>query len=59
MSISLIAVLLIMTIYGAICRQPKVEFAHNTTMDLSSSKTALVTGLGVCALTIALYVIFW
>jgi SSS family solute:Na+ symporter len=59
MSYSLIAVLLIMFIYGLIWKQPKVVFAHNTTMDLTSSKGALVLGLGVCALTVALYVIFW
>jgi len=59
MSYSLIAVLVIMTVYGLIWKQPKVVFAHNTTMDLTSSKGALITGLGVCALTVALYVIFW
>lgn len=59
MSYSLLIVLGIMTVYGLIWRAPKVEFAHNTTMDLTSSKGALLCGLGVCALTVALYVIFW
>ncbi len=59
MSVSLIAVLLIMSIYGLIWRQKKVLFATNTTMDLTSSKGALWAGLGVCVLTVALYVVFW
>ncbi len=59
MSISLILVLVVMIIYGLIFRQERVVFAHNTTMDLTSSKGALMWGLGVCALTVALYVIFW
>jgi hypothetical protein len=48
-----------MTVYGLIWKQPKVVFAHNTTMDLTSSKPALIWGLVVCAMTVALYVIFW
>lgn len=59
MSISLILVLIVLTIYGLITKREKVEFAHNTTMDLTSSKPALMWGLGVCAATVALYVIFW
>jgi solute:Na+ symporter, SSS family len=59
MSISLILVLIVMWVYGLIWKQPKVVFAHNTTMDLTSSKGALLAGLGVCALTVALYIIFW
>ncbi len=59
MSYSLIAVLAILTVYGLIFKQEKVVFAHNTTMDLTSSKGALVWGLGACILTVALYVIFW
>ncbi|NNJ71184.1 MAG: hypothetical protein HKP10_07855, partial [Kiritimatiellales bacterium] len=47
------------TVYGLIWKQERVVFAHNTTMDLTSSKGALVWGLGACALTVALYVIFW
>ncbi len=59
MSWSLLAVLIIMVIYGLIFKQEKVVFKTNTTMDLTSSKGALRWGLVVCALTVALYVIFW
>lgn len=59
MSFSLIAVLAVMTLYGLLFKQQKVVFAHNTKMDLTSSKGALILGLGVCALTVALYVVFW
>lgn len=60
MSCSLIGVLVILTIYGLIHRRTeKVVFATNTTMDLTSSKPALIWGLAVCAVTVALYVIFW
>lgn len=59
MSWSLGAVLLILWIYGMLTKQEKVVFAHNTTMDLTVSKGALICGLVVCALTVALYVIFW
>ena len=48
-----------MTVLGLIFRSEKVEFAHNTTMDLTSSKGALACGLAVCVLTVALYVVFW
>ena len=59
MSYSLLAVLAILFIYGLIQKQAKVEFHTKTTMDLTSSKGALILGLGVCALTVALYVVFW
>jgi SSS family solute:Na+ symporter len=59
MSYSLLAVLALMTVCGLVARGEKVEFAHNTTMDLTSSKGALICGLVVCAMTIALYVVFW
>jgi solute:Na+ symporter, SSS family len=59
MSWSLIAVLLIMTLYGFVCKAPRVVFATNTTMDLTSSKGALYAGLVVCLLTVLLYVVFW
>ncbi len=59
MSYSLLAVLVLMGVLGAIFRGEKVEFAHNTTMDLTTSKPALMWGLAVCAMTVALYVIFW
>jgi len=59
MAYALLIVLAIMTVYGLVWRQERVVFAHNTTMDLTSSKGALVAGLVVCTLTIALYIIFW
>lgn len=59
MSWSLIGVLLILFVYGFIQKQAKVEFHTKTTMDLTTSKPALLCGLVVCALTIALYVVFW
>jgi SSS family solute:Na+ symporter len=59
MSWSLVGVLAILFIYGFIQKQAKVEFHTKTTMDLSSSKGALICGLVVCALTVAFYVIFW
>ena len=59
MSFSLIAVLAILTVYGLITKREKIVFAHNTAMDLTSSKGALIWGLGACVLTVALYVIFW
>ena len=59
MSFSLISVLMLMTVYGLLFRQPRVEFENNTTMDLTTSKGALVWGLVVCAATVALYVVFW
>ena len=59
MSYSLIIVLAVLTVYGLIWKQERVVFATNTTMDLTSSKGALITGLVVCAMTVALYVIFW
>jgi len=59
MSFSLLIVLAIMTAYGLIWKQQKVVFAHNTTLNLTSSKGALACGLVVCAMTAALYVIFW
>jgi hypothetical protein len=40
-------------------QEEKVVFENNTTMDLTSSKGALIWGLVVCAATVALYVIFW
>ena len=59
MSWSLGAVLAILVVYGLISKQEKVVFAHNTTMDLTMSKGALISGLVICACTVALYVIFW
>jgi solute:Na+ symporter, SSS family len=59
MSWSLLAVLALMTILGLIFRGEKVEFAHNTGMDLTRSNGALIWGLVVCVLTVSLYVVFW
>jgi SSS family solute:Na+ symporter len=59
MSYSFLCVLAVLYVYGLVHRQEKVVFAHNTTMDLTSSKGALICGLVVCALTVSLYVIFW
>jgi len=59
MSLSLIAVLLVLFVYGLIHKKEKVVFENNTTMDLTSSKGALIWGLVVCVATVALYVIFW
>jgi SSS family solute:Na+ symporter len=59
MSWSLAVVLLVMFVYGLIWKDEKVVFTTNTTMDLTTSKGALLWGLVVCALTVALYVTFW
>ncbi|QHI70343.1 sodium:solute symporter family transporter [Tichowtungia aerotolerans] len=59
MSWSLLAVLALMWVLGLIFRGEKVEFSHNTTMDLTCSKGALIFGLIVCVMTVSLYVIFW
>ncbi len=59
MSLSLVAVLVILTVYGLIWKQKKVEFTSNTTMDLTTSKGAFIVGLAVCAMTVGLYIIFW
>jgi hypothetical protein len=36
-----------------------VIFETNTTMDLTSSKSALIWGIVICVATVALYVVFW
>ncbi len=60
MSVCLGVVLAVLFVYGLIFRsKEKVVFASNTSMDLTPSKGALYAGLGVCVLTVALYVIFW
>jgi len=59
MSYCLGIVLAIMFVYGLIWKQEKVVFENNTTMDLTTSKGALMWGLVVCVATVALYVIFW
>jgi SSS family solute:Na+ symporter len=59
MSWSLVGVLAILFVYGLVSKQEKVIFAHNTTMDLTTSKGALIAGVVVCIATVSLYVIFW
>ncbi len=59
MSVCLGAVLLILFVYGLIFKAERVEFATTTTMDMTTSKPALMWGLVVCALTVILYIIFW
>jgi len=60
MSYTLLIVLAILFLYGMIWKaDEKVVFENNTTMDLTSSKGALIWGLVVCVATVALYVIFW
>jgi SSS family solute:Na+ symporter len=60
MSFSLLAVLAVMIVCGLVWKQKeKVVFESNTTMDLTTSKGALMWGLVVCVATVALYVIFW
>lgn len=60
MSVCLGVVLLILFVYGLLFKSKEaVVFSSNTTMDMTPSKGALVAGLVVCAMTVALYVIFW
>ncbi len=59
MAYSLIAVLILLTIYGMIWKAPRVDFDSTTTLDMTSSKNALIAGIVVCVLTVCLYVIFW
>jgi SSS family solute:Na+ symporter len=59
MAICFFAVLVIMTVIGLIARHEQpVEFAHNTTMDLTSSKGAKLWGIVVVIVTLILYAIF-
>lgn len=61
-SYTLVLTLIFMFVYGLIDRLPateKVEFKSNTTLDMTTSKGALIFGLVVCIVTIALYVYFW
>jgi len=59
MSYSLIIVLVILTVYGLIWKEEAVVFTTNTTMDLSTSKSAMIWGIAICFCTVALYVVFW
>jgi SSS family solute:Na+ symporter len=60
MSVCLGAVLLVLFIYGLLFKsKTPVVFESNTKMDLTPSKGALIAGVGVCLLTVALYIVFW
>lgn len=59
MSYCLIAVLAILTVYGMIFKEARVEFKSNTTLDMTPSQAALKWGGLVCALTVILYIVFW
>ncbi len=60
MAVSFFCVLLLMTIITLVKPLPKpVELPSNTTIDLQSSQVAKVCGIGVVAVTIILYIIFW
>lgn len=57
---TLVLTLIIMIVYGLIFRMPeKIVFEHKTTLDMTTSKGALIFGVIVCILTVALYVLFW
>ena len=61
-SYTLIFTLIVMALYGAFVKMPQAisfEKDEKVSLDLTSSKSALVFGLVVVALTIALYVLFW
>ena len=59
-SYTLILTLVAMFVMGAFCKEEQpVTFETNTKLDLSTSKSALIAGLVVVAITVALYVIFW
>ncbi len=53
----IVAVLTILTLINPL-KKP-VELPVNPKMDMTQSKGALVFGIGVCVLTVALYLIFW
>jgi SSS family solute:Na+ symporter len=59
MAICFFAVLVIMTVIGLVAKHEQpVEFEHNTTMDLTSSKGAKLWGVVVVVVTLILYAIF-
>jgi solute:Na+ symporter, SSS family len=60
MSYSLLIVLGILFVYGLLHKAEKpVVFRDIATMDMSTSKGALVAGILVCIITVTLYVVFW
>jgi SSS family solute:Na+ symporter len=59
MAICFALVLIVMTLITLIKPLPKpIEFRHNTTIDLQSSKGALFAGLVVILITLVFYVLF-
>jgi SSS family solute:Na+ symporter len=59
---TLVLTLILLYVYSLIFKMPKqdkVEFQSNTTLDMTMSKGALIAGIIVCVLTVALYVFFW
>jgi SSS family solute:Na+ symporter len=59
-SYNLIITLIIMFVLGAIFKMPEeVTFESNSSLDMKPSKAALVFGIIVVVLTVALYVYFW
>lgn len=60
MAICLGSVLALMTIIGLIKKEDKpIEFTSDVDMDTTSSRPALIAGIGVVILTLILYGIFW
>ena len=59
-SYNLIITLIIMFVLGAIFKMPEaVTFESSSKLDMKPSKAALVFGIIVVAVTVALYVFFW
>lgn len=59
-SYALIASLVLMFICGLVAKIPEpVTFDNKTTLNMTMSKGALISGLVICLLTVILYVIFW
>ena len=59
-SYNLIITLIIMFVLGAIFKMPEaVTFESSSKLDMKPSKAALVFGIIVVAVTVALYVYFW
>lgn len=59
-SYALIIALVAMTLFGLVFKEEKaVSFEGTTTLDMTMSKGALMTGIVICILTVALYVVFW
>lgn len=61
-SYTLVLTFIFMFIYSLIWKLPKeevVEFKSNTTLDMTTSKGALLAGILVCIATVVLYVFFW